>query len=275
MPGSWPETQRVTGKECESEAACRVFAGELLHPRTVIDRSKSGHPVIITPGGAVCRTLYLCGVLTEFTLVDGDQGQGRIADPTGVVPLFMGRAEALACGECKALAPPVFVSCEGRIEVIGAGPGSTLRLRPSYVHAASRAVRDTWIVRTAQNTLARLQARLDQDGPPGGHQRAGPKSPSVPEEGTIRDLARMAISALEIVEKVAKISPQEISEADLPSEILAAIAEMSGPKGVAITDLTARFSRTGVREADLITVVRELIEADDLYQPQKGYVKIL
>ena len=257
----------------DSDAEARVFAAELLHPGAVADTSKPSAHVIYTPGGSVCRALFFCGVLTELWEKD-DYLLARLADPTGAVTVRMGRQDLVARESFESLECPAFVTCSGRVGITGSGPGRQVFIRPFYIYPANREIRDIWIIKTAEITLSRLIAMeaAIQSGRPG-----------TPDEGqvmrivrpSLHDISELAKSALSALEQVRAQPVVAVPDADLRPAVLSLIADLSGQKGVPVEELLHFFKGKGVADSAVLDVVRGLIAEDEIYQPQKGYLKIL
>jgi RPA family protein len=250
-----------------------VFAAELLHPGAVADTSKSSAHILYTPGGVACRVLFSCGVLTEFS-EKGEYLLARLADPTGAVTLRMGRQDQVAREACEALEPPAFVTCSGRVEIMGPGPGIQVSIRPFYLYPANRGIRDVWIGKTAEITLSRLSAMeaAIQSGRPGSFEEGQVLRIVRPSLHDLADIAKAALAALDLVRAQPAAA---IPDIDLRSAVLGTVADLSGPKGVPVEELLHHFAGKGLPDSAVIDVVRGLIADDELYQPQKGYVKIL
>jgi uncharacterized protein len=268
-----PPENHGESEECRGDAASRIFAWELLHPDTRVDTSHPAVHTVYSAGGAVCRNLYVCGVLTELVKDGDDILRGRLADPTGAFPLFIGRPELLARDDCISIQPPSFVACCGKIEVLGGGPGRTVSIRPWYVHRVERAVRDAWIVRTAQCTLERIQIVLHaiESGKGLSREDRLPWRGGLPKRENLVTTARMALAALEQVD----VHQHPQNATDLREELLALISDLSGPRGVAVDEVVDRLKSQGVAEEEVLSVIRDLIAEDEVYQPQKGFVRIL
>lgn len=265
---------RSGADEYDNDAETRIFAAEVLHPLTLADTSRASSHVLYTPGGAVCRVVFLAGVLTELETRE-DFLFGRLADPTGALTLLMGKQEPVAREACTRMEPPVFVTCSGRIEVTGAGRGREVVIRPFCLYPVTREVRDLWITRTAEITLSRLGAleRAVTTGIPASAAEGRVIRDIRPSLRDIAGIARTALSAMDQAEVKAAAPPVPVT--DLHSEVLKAVAGLSGARGVAVEDLLHHFGGMGHSEDAVLETVRELIAGDELYQPQKGFIKIL
>ena len=134
-------------------------------------------------------------------------------------------------------------------------------------------VRDSWIICTAEQTLKRLEIIEEAI-------RTGTGDPIVRQainhyrlDGhQIRKLVGMVEQALS---KAGCIPGGAIKLPDPREVLLALITTHSGPKGIHISELVPLAAGRGIREDQVISTVRQLVEDDECYQPAAGAIKLL
>ena len=254
------------------EGAARVFAGELAGSTLSVSGDNGSPAQVVTPGGAWCRLLYLCGALTEVADA-GDLLHCRIADPTGAFDIVIGGRHAAIAEQFRAIPVPSFVAVTGTAQCYRRNGGTVVTVRPEHVQVIDRETRDRWIVTTADMTISRLGQLLD----------ALEGKTTDPQAGTvirhygltrerIREMAQSVEGALAGV-RTAPPAPE--APADITGLIMEIVKEKSGPRGVAVDEIVAEAGTKGCTQDAVIAAIRTLVENDDCYQPQKGYVKPL
>lgn len=196
----------------------------------------------------------MVGALTEVGTVSGSVIRARVADPTGTFLMDIRRSNILLSRTISELAPPVFVAVTGEGRVYRDGQCT---IHPETITPTDRAIRDLWVLRTADKTLTRLEEM---------------QVSSLPDEERLAfmDIASMVQAALGTVR-----NDVEGSSPSSRQVILELIAGQSGPKGVSF-DLLAEYALTrGISRNELEATVALLVEEGDCYQPLKGYVKVL
>ena len=118
-----------------------------------------GSAWVVTPGGAWCRSLYLCGALTEVTEVT-DVLFCRLADPTGAFDLVTGGRRGAVAEHSRAIPVPSFVAVTGIAQLYKKNGSWAVSVRPEYVRVIDKATRNRWIVTAADMTLARIERLL-------------------------------------------------------------------------------------------------------------------
>jgi DNA replicative helicase MCM subunit Mcm2 (Cdc46/Mcm family) len=88
----------------------------------------------------------------------------------------------------------------------------------------------------------------------------------------IREMAEIVGGALAGVRTA---PPAQEAPADITGIVMEIVKEKSGPRGVSVDDVVAEAGTQGCSQDAVIAAIRTLIENDDCYQPQKGYVKPL
>jgi len=142
------------------EGAARVFAGDYGQATlSVPSEDPGGAAWVVTPGGAWCRSLYLCGALTEVTEI-ADVLYCRLADPTGVFNLVTGGRRGAVAEQLRAIPVPSFVAVTGTTQLYRKNGGWEVQVRPEFVQATDKAGRNRWVVATADMAIARLEGLL-------------------------------------------------------------------------------------------------------------------
>ena len=248
------------------EAAARVFAGELARATRGIHHQ--GEDCLLTPAGACVHLVYLVGALTAQSGDARTAVTARVADPTGVFLVRATAREPEMLAALAAIAPPAFVAVLGYAE----GGRKEPTVRPLSVAQVDRAVRDRWLVRTADRTAARLEAlraRLRGEG----------DDPLADEaiavyavtQAMIEELGAMATRALEVLPAadMADRSPG----VDLAAVLLARL-EAGGRDGVPMDDLVALGAKEGFSKVEVEEALACLLEEGDCYMPRRGLIRI-
>ena len=99
------------------EGAARVFAGDFSGSTFSVPADDAGSPAwVVTPGGAWCRSVYLCGALTEV-IETADVLHCRLADPTGAFDVVSGGRRAAITEQLHAIPVPSFIAVTGTAEL--------------------------------------------------------------------------------------------------------------------------------------------------------------
>ncbi|WP_292367737.1 hypothetical protein [Methanoregula sp. UBA64] len=254
------------------EGAARVFAGELMESTLSVPDGNGSPARVVTPGGAWCRLVYLCGALTEVT-ESADVLYCRLGDPTGAFTLVSGGRTAALAEQIRALPVPSFIAVTGTAMLVKKNGGCEVVIRPEHIAATDRAGRDRWIVTTADMTTSRLGLLLDAIGKQTPDEQAGTviRHYCLTRE-RLREMARSVEGALDGVRAA---PPAQEAPADISGLIMAIVKEKSGPRGVSVDEVVAEAGAQGCTKEAVIAAIRTLVENDDCYQPQKGYVKPL
>ena len=246
------------------EAAARVFAGELgKATRTV---QYGGQDCLLTPAGACVHLVYLVGALTA---VEGDARTGivaRVSDPTGVHLVRATSREPEQLAALAGVAPPAFVAVLGYAEPGRQGP----TVRPISVATVNRAVRDRWLVRTADRTAARLESMAASLRGEGGDELAveAVAAYSV-TPATIEELRGMAEKALGLVPAADSVRADGI---DLTALLLERI-EAGGRDGVEQAELLALGAAKGCAKVEVEEALAGLLEEGECYMPRRGLIR--
>jgi RPA family protein len=88
----------------------RVFALELQQTDIIVKGRESRQTEIITPSGARISRLFACGALTEINRNAKGTGLIRVADPTGVLVIYLKSRTPEITKILDSLITPAFVS---------------------------------------------------------------------------------------------------------------------------------------------------------------------
>lgn len=219
------------------DAAARLFAGEIAMTTLIADGS------FLSPTGASGRRIFFTGALTSVSS-DGGRVRARLADPTGTLTVVAGWREAAAASALQAIEPPAFVAVSG----MPAAAGSEMVIVPETVVRVERDVRDTWVLRTADLTLSRLECVA-----------AAPA-----------DLAQMVRTALHSVQD----APGRSVLLDARAVLVFLLEEAPGRRAAEETLLAAVEERGLGRDA-AGKALAKLMEEGECYMPSTGQVKLI
>jgi hypothetical protein len=218
--------------------------------------------------------LYLCGALTEMTEA-ADLLHCRLADPTGAFDIVAGTRNAALADQIRSLPVPSFIAVTGTARLFHRNGTNEISVRPGFVGVSDRTARDRWVVSTAGMTLARLETLLDALE---GNSRDPCAATAVRHYRITREhiaeIARMVEDALAGIHPVPDQAPAR-APADISGIIMEMIREKSSPRGVSVDEIVAGAGEQGYGSDAVLAAIRVLVENDDCYQPQKGYVKPL
>ena len=251
----------------------RVFARELSETTLQINAGlKQFPPVIISPSGACGSYLFLTGALTRVEKLHGEFLQAWVSDPTGTFNLTTSRQDEEIFKFMEHAEPPIFVSVTGELQLVR-GSKKQVAVKPLTIRMVDRVARDSWIIRTAEETIQRLEILEDMIRSGGGDEVFRKAIDHYhTSTTTIRSLVSMVEEALSKVDNV----PGGEIKLPVPREILLELIKAnSGPKGVSISELLLLAAGKGIREDQVILTVRQLVEEDECYQPAAGAVKLL
>lgn len=239
------------------EGFLRVFASELnrAHRAPGADR-----PTLLTPTGLACRMVFLAGALTEVHGKPGSQMQARLADPTGVTTLSVPPTQQSVSDILGRLVPPVFVTVTGEVVASFRPPASPVTIRPDSLRQVDKVARDSWVIRTADLTLSRIQACAREEG-------------RVPPELTV--LAGEVLVALGTVQPVPGGEDAAAAAPDPRGAVLDILSGDTGKGGMAVEDIIAAAVNRGVSRDAVLQALADLVREDEVYQPTKGRVRLL
>jgi len=254
-------------------ALIRIFAGELAVTTLQKDAGLKHSPlVIISPSGACGSYLLLAGALTRVEKLPGDFLRAWVSDPTGTFTLVLSRQDEGICAFLEHADPPVFIMGTGELQVSRSSKKEVL-VRPLTIRAIDRLTRDSWIIRTSEQTLQRLEI-MESALRGGDVDDVTRKAIDHYHIGTVQ-ITSLVGMVEEALSKVEFVPGGEIKLPD-PREVLLELIKLnSGPKGIGISELVPLAAGKGIREDQVICTVRQLVEEDECYQPAAGAVKLL
>lgn len=152
----------------QREVARRLYAKELNESTLFYKEHEDTYApqYLLTPTGAKCNRVFVVGTLTEKENVgvDSDYWRARIADPTGVFPIYAGQYQQQAVTQLSAIEVPAFVAIIGKLNVFHANDGPVkVSIRPEFINVVDSETRKKWVLETAEKTLGRID-RLQRDG---------------------------------------------------------------------------------------------------------------
>jgi hypothetical protein len=255
------------------EGAGRIFAGEYCRARNVRADFAGENPALLTPGGMVCRLLYVAGTLTGKEQHSGGPFYGRVADPTGVFEIRKMRPDAGLQTAISGIEVPAFVTVLGEARVMTEGANPSPYIELIEIRKVDRRIRDLWIVRTAELTFERLSLMKEAIGTGTG---CDPFVRAISEfqitQSALGSLAEMAYKALE---HVVDASEKEATDGRVKEIVLSIIRESAGKKGMPLEELIGLAEKSGIDEKAVRDSVRILLEEDECYQPAREVYKPL
>jgi RPA family protein len=152
----------------QREVARRLFAKELQASTLFYKEHDDTYApqYLLTPTGAKCNRVFVVGTLTEKENVgvDADYWRARIADPTGVFPIYAGQYQQQAVTQLSSIEVPSFVAVIGKLNIFQADEGPVkVSVRPEFMNVVDAETRDRWVLETAEKTLERIE-RLQHSG---------------------------------------------------------------------------------------------------------------
>ncbi len=255
------------------EGAARLFAGEFGQATLAVpDGDDRNATWVVTPSGAYCRQVFLAGALTEVR-ENGDMMYARLADPTGGFDLACGGRSSLSAEMIQKTPLPSFISLTGRAQLWQKGSNPVLSIRPDCVRSIDRPARDLWILKTARETLHRLEtARLSLLGKCTDERVAAALRHYAITPAHLDEMAAMVEAA------VGNVKPVETTTSDQPDTrifIIDLLKTNGGPRGMAVEEIIDTLAAQGVFQDAVLTAVEALIVEDECYQPQKGFIRLL
>ncbi len=255
------------------EPAERVFAREFNASRWVMDDGGDRNgPYVVTPGGAWCRRVFIVGALTERRGRGGDVMHARVADPTGAFAVDIDRQHPDVAATLEYIEPPEFVAVTGGASLSTAGARARASVVPEALNVVDRAIRDIWVLRTAERTLQRIEAlQAFLQGSPRGGRIEATIGHYRTTDADLRDLAAMVRAAVESVRPGGGVG--EVRPVDGREIVLAVIEEHGGARGIPLDTLVARGVKAGLSAPAAARAVEELLAAGECYTPSTGMIK--
>jgi len=255
------------------EGAARVFAGDYNSATLSVPGSEAHSPAwVVTPGGAWCQLLYLAGALTEVS-GSGDVLHCRLADPTGAFDLVIGGHRSAIAEVFRKIPVPSFVTVSGTAQCYQKNGITVVTVRPDHVQQVDRRCRDFWVLETAEKTITRLEALLCAIEGKSVDERALAtiRHYAVTRE-RLREHLTMVERAMQGVEAIVSGPVVLIDTRELVMEMMRA---ETSPRGIAVQEIIDRAGARGITPDATLAAIESLIQDDECYQPQKGYVRPL
>jgi RPA family protein len=228
---------------------------------------------ILTPLGARCRRIFVVGALTEVQGEKGGPVQARIADPTGVFLIRVSSRDEALAEQLTACMVPSFVALVGSCRCGGRGRGPQPYLIPETVVAVDREARDTWIARTAERTLTRieqLQTALEGRAAGAGEREVILRHPI--DRTRIHAMAEMVLTALDALQRGQRKGSHPL--ADPKETILVLLGTPREPPVFSVEEILALGRERGFSEKDIRTALEILLEDGECYMPRNGLIKL-
>jgi RPA family protein len=256
------------------EGAERVFAGDFSGSTLAVPGKDSGSTAwVVTPGGAWCRSVYLCGALTEVT-ENADVLHCRLADPTGAFDLVTKVRQGVVREQIRTILVPSFVAVTGTARLYRKNGIWEVSVKPEYIREINKSIRNRWIVATADMMLDRLEILLAALE---GRSRDAKAERVVRHYDTTKEQISIMVTMIQSALTGIPSTTGElaVAETDISARVMEIICAKSGPRGVAVQDIIDEGISLGCSQAAVLSAIETLITNDDCYQPQKGYVKPL
>lgn len=255
------------------EGAGRIFAGEYSGARYARADLAGESPALITPGGMVCRLLFVAGTLTEKAIPGGETVYARVADPTGVFEIRKIRPDAGLKAALSSIEIPSFVTVLGYARITTNDEEPVPYLDLVDLREVDRTTRDTWIIRTSELTTDRLSLITEAI-------ESGKGNPEVlcavaqfhASTASVGMLAKMVSRGLE---QVAVRSLPGGEGAEIRERVLSIIRDSAGKSGLPLDQLIMLGGNAGIPEKMVRDAVRLLLEEDECYQPARDVYKPL
>ena len=148
------------------EVARRVFAAEFNDATYTFKESDDDRApnYALLPTGERANRVFVVGTLTETEDVgeDSEYWRGRVVDPTGTFFVYAGQYQPEAAAILRETEPPAYVAVVGKPRTYEPEDGTiNVSLRPESISIVDDAIRDRWVVETAERTLDRIDASLE------------------------------------------------------------------------------------------------------------------
>ncbi len=260
------------------EGACRVFAGEYQGATlTVPDRDPQSPAWIVTSGGAWCRLLFLSGALTEV-IDTGDVLRCRLADPTGAFDIVISSRRSVVADTLREIPVPSFVTVSGTAQCYRRNEGIAVTVRPDHIQPVDRPIRDAWVLETAEQTLVRVEQLLCAiNGTSQDKRTLVPLRHYALTQEQLKEQVAIVERAVQSVLAVAPAPAAGIDTTGIDTRqiVMEIMRTENNPRGIAVDEIIEKAKARGITPEQTLASIRSLIEDDECYQPQKGYVKPL
>ncbi len=248
----------------------RIFAKELTESDLIITKNGYGR-CLISPTGALCTEIFLCGTLTEIQSLSKEKKRLRFTDSTGVLLLDCTQCPKEELELIERLPVPSFISVTGSPALYKRRKEEIILIDAFTIKNISRQIRDMWTIRTAITSLKRIK---ELDIVISGKNSIIGKSDfithySIKQKDLLMylQMTKKALQSVKEIRIIEKIDPKKF--------LLSIISEKGGKKGVELKELLDLARIEGINEDEVLSNIGFLITEDEIYQPQKGLLKIL
>jgi hypothetical protein len=252
-----------------------LFAGEFNRSDLVAPPDgPEGRPSLLTPTGLSLRRLTIVGAVTEVEGKGGDFVHARVADPTGAFTLSSGWHRPEVTGALAKIEPPAFVAVTASPQLQSRSPASRVVLLPEAISVVDRLARDTWVIMTADMTLARLErlsAALAGKGQEPvldtviAHYRITPT--------ILMELTDMIATALGSVSGGA--AEKRMADGREAKEVILAFLGTRPREAIPLETILGELGRHGIGTEAGTRAVNELLAEGECYMPRKGQVRLV
>ena len=256
------------------EPATRVFAAEYNASKfTRENRMNKGIRYIITPGGAWCNRMFIVGALTDMQRPDSSVIEAYVGDPTGSFTLLATQSRSEIIATLEMIEPPAFVAVSGMAHMYLKGNKMVPVIRPDMLNIVEREIRDTWVIRTAELSLERLEI-LDNaiDNGATDERNAAVMEFYGANRDRIKNLARNIRIA---VETVKTDNAEEDVSAIISREVILRIIQAHGNEGISRSNIIKLGILKGLTAVDAETAIDDLADKGECYSPKGGLIKPL
>jgi RPA family protein len=281
--------KRIFAKEFE---ACRELdKSERSESETADSKSPN---LLISPLGLILNRVFAVGVLTELDNIgtQNEMWKARIVDPTGAFTVYAGQFQPDASIFFSTVRVPAFIALTGKARIYEPEPGSVfVSIRAEEANVVDEEIRNRWVVDTAEQTVARLEAFSDALA--SGY-RGETLREYLLERGVSEELAEGITIILE-----RQRAPQEFAKqlrasvreglgalnfetedtagakADQKEFVLDLLREMGGGKGIDYAAFVDAAVSKGIPEEVVEDVIRSLLVGGQCYEPKIGIIRLV
>jgi RPA family protein len=281
--------KRIFAKEFE---ACRELdKSERSESETADSKSPN---LLISPLGLILNRVFAVGVLTELDNIgtQNEMWKARIVDPTGAFTVYAGQFQPDASIFFSTVRVPAFIALTGKARIYEPEPGSVfVSIRAEEANVVDEEIRNRWVVDTAEQTVARLEAFSDALA--SGY-RGETLREYLLERGVSEELAEGITIILE-----RQRAPQEFAKqlrasvreglgalnfetedtagakADQKEFVLDLLREMGGGKGIDYAAFVDAAVSKGIPEEVVEDVILSLLVGGQCYEPKIGIIRLV
>jgi RPA family protein len=281
--------KRIFAKEFE---ACRELdKSERSESETADSKSPN---LLISPLGLILNRVFAVGVLTELDSIgtQNEMWKARIVDPTGAFTVYAGQFQPDASIFFSTVRVPAFIALTGKARIYEPEPGSVfVSIRAEEANVVDEEIRNRWVIDTAEQTVARLEAFSDALA--SGY-RGETLREYLLERGVSEELAEGITIILE-----RQRAPQEFAKqlrasvreglgalnfetedtagakADQKEFVLDLLREMGGGKGIDYAAFVDAAVSKGIPEEVVEDVILSLLVGGQCYEPKIGIIRLV